>query len=231
MRIVSLAVMLLTAICLVSCSGDTVYAPVIDVATIEQVPQNGVYRVKEGDTLYSIAWRYGLDYRYLAKRNNITAPYHIRNGQVIYLRGRSLERHTVAVRQQVAGSEPIAATEPSKTVKLWQWPARGAVARLNKGINISGHYGAPIVATAAGRVVYSGNGLRMYGELIIIKHNNLYLSAYAYNSKLLVKEGEVVRAGQKIAEMGYAARRRPMLHFEIRRGGQPVNPLSYLSKE
>ncbi len=99
---------------------------------------------------------------------------------------------------------------------------------MNKGINIGGRLGAPIYAAAAGQVVYSNHGLRGYGNLIIIKHNSSFLTAYAHNSVVLVKEGDWVQGGQRIAEMGSTGAVRTMLHFEIRRNGKPVNPLSYL---
>ncbi|MDR4513066.1 peptidoglycan DD-metalloendopeptidase family protein [Nitrosomonas sp.] len=115
----------------------------------------------------------------------------------------------------------------------WIWPATGTLlspfSNNSKGLKISGQEGQPILATAAGEVVYSGNGLRGYGNLIIIKHDEALLSAYAHNSKLLVKEGETVVQGQKIAEMGNTDADTPQLHFEIRRHGKPVDPLEFLS--
>jgi lipoprotein NlpD len=117
----------------------------------------------------------------------------------------------------------------------WQWPAQGDVLKGfslqmggNKGIDIAGNLGDPVRAVAPGKVVYSGSGLRGYGNLVIIKHSDNYLSAYAYNKKLLVKEGDVVKAGAEIAKMGQNDAGRVMLHFEIRRNGKPVNPLLYL---
>ncbi len=101
---------------------------------------------------------------------------------------------------------------------------------LNKGIDIAGELGQPVVAAANGSVVYAGRGLLGYGDMIIIKHGDDFLSAYAHNSRLLVKEGEQVRVGQKIAEMGSSGTDRVKLHFEIRRRGQPVDPLGYLPK-
>ncbi|MCP5246284.1 MAG: peptidoglycan DD-metalloendopeptidase family protein [Burkholderiales bacterium] len=114
----------------------------------------------------------------------------------------------------------------------WVWPATGKIlssfSSNSKGLKIGGHIGQSILATAAGEVVYSGNGLRGYGNLIIIKHNDALLSAYAHNSQLLVKEGEVVVQGQKIAEMGNTDADTPQLHFEIRRHGKPMDPLKFL---
>lgn len=116
----------------------------------------------------------------------------------------------------------------------WQWPVKGAIIKMSdspiapKGIDIAGHVGEPVRATAAGKVVYSGDGLKGYGRLIIVKHNQHYLSAYGDNSKLEVREGDHVEQGQVIARMGLGPGRRPMLHFEIRRDGKPLNPLHFL---
>ncbi len=213
--------------CLTACSSSTNYAPVVDIATIEHVPKSGVYRVLPGETLYSIAWRYGLDYRYIATLNHIPPPYHVVAGQRLSLARPVLSKKLIV---SAPAREP---RESNVRVSAWQWPARGPVvgyySALNKGINISGHLGDPIYATAAGQIVYSGSGLRGYGHLIIIKHNSSYLTAYAHNRVVLVREGQKVRAGQKIAEMGSTGTRRVMLHFEIRLNGRPVNPLDYLS--
>ncbi|MFM0336527.1 peptidoglycan DD-metalloendopeptidase family protein [Paraburkholderia fungorum] len=113
------------------------------------------------------------------------------------------------------------------------WPVRGPMLgtfndSTNKGINIGGAAGDPVKASADGRVVYAGNGLRGYGNLIIIKHDATYLTAYAHNRSLMVKEGDAVTKGQKIAEMGNSDSDRVMLHFEVRRQGKPVDPLKYL---
>ena len=115
----------------------------------------------------------------------------------------------------------------------WLWPANGRLVekfddKTNKGVNIAGKSGEPVYAAASGRVMYSGSNLRGYGQLVIIKHNEIYLSAYAHNSRLLVKEGQTVTRGQKIAEIGQTDADQPKLHFEIRRSGKPVDPLAYL---
>jgi len=117
----------------------------------------------------------------------------------------------------------------------WSWPTKGPViesfslsGRINKGIDLAGKNGEPVFAAADGKVVYSGTGLVGYGNLIIIKHNETYLSAYAHNSRLLLKEGDKAKAGQKIAEIGSTGANRDKLHFEIRRDGKPVNPMKYL---
>ncbi len=120
-------------------------------------------------------------------------------------------------------------------VKRWYWPAKGKVVTPfsrsgGKGIDIAGKFGQSVVAASNGEVVYSGSGLIGYGQLIIVKHNKRYLSAYAHNNKILVKEGDIVRGGQRIAEMGRSGSNRAMLHFEIRRDGKPIDPIRYLPK-
>jgi lipoprotein NlpD len=133
--------------------------------------------------------------------------------------------------------KPDAATAPEEGEDAvdWGWPAQGKIlapfSENAKGVDISGKPGQPVLATAAGKVVYSGTGLRGYGKLIIIKHNKTYLSAYAHNSEILVKEGDSVVKGQKIAEMGNSDSDQVKLHFEIRRLGKPVDPLRYLPPE
>lgn len=242
-----LSVLLLSVI-LTACQSETHYAPVTDISTIERIPQSGFYLVAPGETLYSIAWRYGLDYRYLASINHIAPPFHVVAGQRIDLHAKatptikSAPATMVSTRHLPAKitAAPPASThyviehEVFKPVNRWNWPAHGRVINsysyLNKGINIAGRRGDPIYATAAGQVVYSGSGLRGYGKLLIIKHNSTYLSAYAHNSVILVREGQHVKADQEIAKMGDSGARRIMLHFEIRRNGQPVNPLRYLQR-
>ncbi|MCA8051362.1 peptidoglycan DD-metalloendopeptidase family protein [Burkholderia arboris] len=139
----------------------------------------------------------------------------------------------------LAATPPAAATGSSDTAAApsgpvtFAWPARGPVLNgfddaKNKGVNIGGTAGETVKAAADGRVVYSGNGLRGYGNLIIIKHDATYLTAYAHNRALMVKEGDAVTKGQKIAEMGNSDADRVMLHFEVRRQGKPVDPLKYL---
>lgn len=118
---------------------------------------------------------------------------------------------------------------------VWRWPIKGAVARGfqdggNKGIDITAHEGESVAVAANGKVVYSGQGLIGYGNLIIVKHSDQYLSAYGNNNRLLVQEGNEVTAGQSIAEVGPLGGRQPSLHFEVRRTGKPVNPLDYLPK-
>lgn len=222
---------------LAACESGQHFAPVTDIANSESIPASGVHHVVHGESLYEIAWRYGMDYRVLAERNNMHSPYTLYTGQRIYLYGQK----PIAVTRTVPAPAPqpiikTAAAEPAEphfSTAAWLRPAKGPVIRgfsaLNKGIDIGGAAGTPIYATAAGKVVYAGSGLRGYGNLIIIKHNNLYLSAYAHNEALLVQEGQWVKKGQKIAEMGDTGSDKVNLHFEIRKAGQPVNPLTLIA--
>ncbi len=209
------------------------------------------YAVRKGDSLYTIAMRYHLNYRRVASWNGIRSPYTIYPGQRLRLRppaasarGRSSTRstskapakaaHKTSAGRTGARARSSGTSGPGPGLS-WRWPTKGkVVARYSpavngrKGIDIAWRSGQPIVAAAAGTVVYSGSGLRGYGRLIIIRHNENYLSAYAHNRKLFVREGEVVAAGQKIAELGSSGTDRPKLHFEIRHNGRPVDPLRYL---
>ncbi|MEN5237200.1 MULTISPECIES: peptidoglycan DD-metalloendopeptidase family protein [Pseudomonas] len=229
---------------------------------------SGQYVVKPGDTLFSIAFRYGWDYKELAARNNIPPPYTIRPGQPIRFSSGAGGSTTVVtsspsssskttVIRRPAGTPPppasngksatSASSSSSQTVAQvpaaeravggWTWPANGVLigkfasnGSLNKGIDIAGDLGQPVFAAADGAVVYAGSGLRGYGELIIIKHSDTYVSAYGHNRRLLVREGQQVKAGQTIAEMGSTGTDRVKLHFEIRRQGKPVDPLQFLPR-
>ncbi len=201
----------------------------------------GWYQVKLTDTLYSIAWRYGLDYEDLARWNDISSPYQIHPGQQLILikpngLPKTVKSKKVVKRSTIKNKKETNIAYSSKKVN-WRWPTQGKV--LNKfsfkaldkhGINIAGKLGQAVYAVADGKVVYSGTGLAGYGNLIIVKHNETFLSAYAYNRKRLVKEGFVVKQGHKIAEMG-SKNDKTMLHFQIRKKGKPVNPLWYLPKK
>lgn len=259
-----LCLLLLSSI-LAGCSGSTGKAPVIDRSHASQQRQynpvtTGQHVVQRGDTLYSIAFRFGWDWKELAARNGIRAPFTILPGQVIRFSNGVAPRaiaqaSTAAVVKKpapAAKAKPITRAKPVTPVTSakqtsapmvagqqgkWLWPAPGALVgvyssntSLNKGIDIAGSLGQPIVATANGSVVYAGSGLRGYGELVIIKHNDTFISAYGHNRRLLVKEGQAVKAGQKIAEMGSTGTDQVKLHFEIRRQGKPVDPLQYLPK-
>jgi lipoprotein NlpD len=225
---------------LTACATESTYAPVTDISNIESIPRSGIHYAQSGETLYEIAWRYGLDYRTLSRINRIQPPYTLYVARPVYLRYSAIpQKKTV---YNVPQTAPVAVMpvsvvapdiEPSAPVRQWIWPVQESVVKNfsphNKGIDIPGRSGLPILASASGKVVYCGDGLRGYGKLIIIKHNSVYLSAYAHNSRLFVKEGEWVKQGQKIAEMGNTGSRLTMLHFEIRRAGKPINPMTLLS--
>ncbi len=256
------------------------------------------YTVKRGDTLFYIAWITGNDFRDLAQRNNVPAPYGLEVGQTLQVGSSSGTPITggnavTTADASAQGVAPIAAqntttvvaskpvitysedsgeqsankmlpnnkgtatvvtapvtapvvsstttvptassTSDSAPISTWRWPTEGKIIENfsateggNKGIDIAGSKGQAVVATASGRVVYAGNALRGYGNLIIIKHNDDYLSAYAHNDTMLVREQQEITAGQKIATMGSTGTSSTRLHFEIRYKGKSVNPLRYL---
>lgn len=251
----------------------------------EQDVRPKFYVIQKGDTLYSIAFEHGLDYREVAEQNNIENPAAIQIGQQIKLlpsedgvseRPRidtkplapstpvmivkkdqpkiaKLAYSDKAVAQienlpQEVGQSVVTVAPPIQVVKPaqeidtasdegmeWSIPTKGKVigeyseSANRKGVDIAGVKGQAVVASAAGKVVYSGSGLRGYGKLVIIKHNKTYLSAYAHNEQILVKEGQSVTKGQKIAEMGSTDADQVKLHFEIRKFGKPVDPAKFLN--
>lgn len=198
------------------------------------------YTVKPGDTLYGIAKRANLDYRRLAEWNKIRYPYKIKPRQIIRLYGADKNKSISARSNSKYPTQNSKIKKnqkkPKKKLKLnWQWPIRGVIAKNfsqtgRKGLDIVGKYGEPVRAAAGGKIVYSGQGLIGYGNLVIVKHSGNYLSAYGNNKRLLVREGDTVKLGQKIAEVGKSAAKRAALHFEIRKDGKPVNPTLYLPK-
>ncbi len=209
--------------------------------------------VKRGDNLYRIATDNGITLRDLAAWNGLASPYTIHPGQRIRLypssgsaSGSAGRGSTATTRAPTrgAGTAATASTPPPAPPRppvdsglSWRWPADGElIGRFaggdptKQGIDIAGKSGAPVRAASDGVVVYSGSGLVGYGELIIIKHNDQWLSAYGHNRNRLVNEGAVVKSGQQIAEMGRSGAARDMLHFEVRYNGKPVDPLSYLPR-
>lgn len=253
-----------SALLLQACGGQTSLAPVSKHASAAKHSSAKIHKVRRGETLYSIAFQYGKDYRSLARWNGIRAPYTIFVGQKIRLKGskkrvvassksskktevrRKASKTTIKKSSNSLKKNKKSVKKKTKTSSKkglikgkikWRWPAKGMIVKkfsrksaTQKGLDISGRLGQTIQATAAGRIVYSGSGLRGYGRLIIIKHNERFLSAYAHNRKLLVKEGQQVKQGQRIAEMGRSGTDRVKLHFEIRSDGNPVDPLRYLPK-
>lgn len=302
---------LLTLLMFGACTNQKTYAPVVN-AWQDPASMKSRYRVQKDDTIYSIAWSFDLDYRDLAKANDLSPPYRLKPGQTLTMclqdqqsDAQPLENsgvETFALGNKTVQTEAFHEVDTSsakscsdKTSKLvnnsaipcmdsvdlpefsfksrdsnekspcktninneilipsvtspinqdrifaqvnsgrWQWPVRGKILKTFslqtggcKGIDIAGNLGDPVKAVAPGKVVYSGNGLKGYGNLVIIKHSDNYLSAYAYNKKLLVKEGDLVKGGVEIAKMGQNDAGQVMLHLEIRRNGKPVNPLLYL---
>jgi lipoprotein NlpD len=209
------------------------------------------HKVQKGETLYSIAWAYGHDVRDVARWNSIRPPYTIYPEQRIRVKPLPKNTHrskppthssssSATARNKTASSKQAkySARKDKNTTKIsWHWPTNGKIIGKysvrdagKKGLDIAGKKGQRIYAAAKGEIVYVGSGLRGYGRLIIIKHNDTYLSAYAHNRKLYVKENQKVERGQHIADMGSDEAEQAMLHFEVRRNGKPVDPLKYLPK-
>ena len=192
------------------------------------------YTVKRGDTLYAIAWRHKLDWRDIARWNGVGRNDVIHVGQVLKLYP-ARASHAAA---RPAPASPARQTAPARARTAppvhWQWPVSGGTATLTtrpnggQGLTVSGQLGEDIRAAAAGNVVYTGSGLLGYGQLVILKHNETYLSAYGHTQSVAVREGDAVIAGQRIATMGAGPNGGAMLYFEIRINGTPGNPLSFL---
>ena len=239
------------------CTGN----PVVPVSDLTNARTEHTARiVRPGDSLYTIAWTAGLDYRDVARWNRLQTPYTLQVGQKIYLGGEMSgeEMSTSEVVSGLQAKRPVSAsnrptvvqgtsskpsvgqTVPTTSTKTpdstegWVWPAGGdLITRFNdaageNGIDIAGADGSPIRAAANGKVVYAGTGLRGYGLLLIIKHDETFLSAYAHNRAVTVNEGDQIYSGQIIAEMGQSGASSVRLHFEIRRNGQPIDPLTIL---
>ncbi len=216
------------------------------------------YTVRRGDTLYSIALEHGADYREVAQWNYLDDPTRLRVGQQLRVRppedraavqvGPARSSGRVESRpiesavqnapsqppvQQVARAEPKADPRPDSEVADFIWPAKGKILAgfaepRSKGIDIEGKLGDPVVAAAAGRVTYIGTGIPGLGKLVVIKHENGFITVYAHNKEILVKEQQAVARGQRIAELGSSDSERPKLHFQIRKGAAAVDPLRYL---
>jgi lipoprotein NlpD len=194
----------------------------------------GTYVVKPQDTLYSIAWRHGLDYRDVARWNHIGADFRIVVGQTLLLHGAARSGNPVQAPPHAAAPRVAAATPAAPPSALqWVWPTERTRAPQQVpggGILMPGRFGQEIRAACAGRVVYVGNGIRGYGNLIIVKHGENLLSAYAHNRDVQVQESEEVAAGQIIGHMGEGTPGKPVLYFEIRRSGKPVDAIQFMPK-
>ena len=222
------------------------------IAPADTAVKPGYYSVKPGDTLIRIGLDHGQNWRDIIRWNAIENPNLIEVGQVLRVLPPSAESapeavvvKPVASPGSVTSGQEIpanpatakppsnAATETTEEAMTFGWPAAGSVQSTfdeakNKGIDIAGKLGDSVMAAADGRVVYAGAGLRGYGNLIILKHNNNFLTAYAHNQTLLVREEQSVKKGQKIAEMGNSESEQIKLHFEIRKQGKPIDPIKLL---
>ncbi|MDN5842400.1 MAG: peptidoglycan DD-metalloendopeptidase family protein [Alcaligenaceae bacterium] len=246
-----LMVAALSCLLLAGCASRTARAPVTDQSSGGQIaPQaSGTYVVKPGDTLYKIAQAHNIEVSRLAQLNGISDPTQLRSGQVL-----RLDSNT-SMPPSTTGTSPVATPIPVTPVQQpsvgptsdggtkvarasdaglisWDWPAKGKIIQgfnsNTKGIDIEGKIGAPVLAAADGKVMYAGNGVRGLGNLILLGHTNGFITAYAHNQSLLVKTGDSVKKGAKIATIGESDTTSPRLHFEVRRRGTPVNPLAYL---
>lgn len=274
-RFVKVVLLSLIMSYLTGCANQTGPAPVSSISTSQKITRpsqlSGTdYKVRKGDTLYSISFAAGISPKLLAQLNNIPPPYVIYPGARLALstknksspivkkssvskkwhkkvdrqkkdrysknvaKPKRSNKKTEYSQQQYSTSK---LSSKAKKISKWIWPAKGRVVSAysaqeqgNKGIDIAGLKGSNIVAAAAGKVVYAGAALRGYGKLVIIKHNDDYLSAYAHNDKIFVKEKQRIKQGQVIAIMGQTDATRVMLHFEIRFRGKSVNPSNYLPK-
>jgi len=255
MKLSKLTTALAIASLLSACGGN----PVIPVSDLTPDKSKNPSRiVTEGDSLYTISWEFGLDYREVALWNRLRPPYQVTPGQKIRLgptgeSGQSNGNGSLTVVKALVSSviraQPLAeegqkdssnsvkqgsSSAITSQVQAWSWPSAGRVvsefseAAGNNGIDILGSEGSPVVAAAPGKIVYAGSGLRGYGLLLILKHDEHFLSAYAHNNLLVVDEGDSVQAKQLIAHMGSTGAETVRLHFEIRLDGKPVDPLLYL---
>tara|TARA_X000000950_G_scaffold25731_1_gene27659 strand:- start:7322 stop:8071 length:750 start_codon:yes stop_codon:yes gene_type:complete len=189
------------------------------------------YIVKKGDTLYSISLIYDVNYIKIAKWNNIRSPYKLRVGDRIIIKSNKFRKEETSDEKYKEIKKKV---KYASNVK-WSRPHNGKISKEfsysdigKKGIDISGKIGDDIFSSSDGMVVYTGNGIKGYGNLIIIKHNETFLSAYAHTSKILVEENNLVKKGQVIAKLGDTDSIKPILHFQIRKNGKPVDPIKYL---
>lgn len=241
----------LIAILMVACTTNQ--APVVNAWTSHSNPGLASdYHVQTGDTVYSIAWAFGMDYRDIVRYNHLQEPYQLHEGQTLQMAAPMVPTihaapaskpvvMTPAPKPVLIASKPVVAVKtiapkPIVNNKNWLWPTQGKMVKSyslasggNRGIDIAGKYNQSIHATAAGKVVYIGNSMPGYGNLIIIKHSDTVLSAYAFNKSIGVKEGQTITAGQTIARMGKNSKGQAVLHFEIRENGKPTNPLHYVN--
>ncbi|MGB3289905.1 MAG: peptidoglycan DD-metalloendopeptidase family protein [Burkholderiaceae bacterium] len=241
-RYLMLGAVIATSI-LAGCASRTTQAPVTDMsggsATVAP-STGGTYVVKSGDTLYKIAQAHNMDVAELTRLNNISDPSQLRIGQVLRMNSSGPAPAPAPATATPVPVTPVKPVEPAATaapasdahIINWAWPASGKIIQSfnsnTKGIDIAGAAGDPVLAAADGKVMYAGNGVRGLGNLILLGHSDGFITAYAHNQTLLVKTGQQIKKGAKIAAIGQTDTSSPRLHFEIRRRGTPVNPLSYL---
>ena len=233
-----------------ACSGGSL-PPVADHSPVFDGKKSEIksYQVSVGDTLYSIAWRFKKDFKELARYNNIYKPYVIRPGQTLllssrgnlqansksYPKSRSNRTNSASHRKPADSSArpSVTVSAPAKTANRvfdgqWRWPAAGrttkSYGKYNAGVDIRVPFGTSVYSAARGEVVYAGQGLRGFQYLIIVKHSEEYLSAYALNQRIFVKEGQKIKGGAKLADIKRVGAAEEILHFEIRKDGDPVNP-------
>lgn len=222
---------------LLSACAPRVYAPVYTSTT--QATPDGFYRVQKGDNLYRIGLRYGLSVEAMTQLNQLNNAHQIEVGQLLRIRpSGSLKKNVkkpTATQKHTKKTQTTKIHTTSADLKKLHliWPNSGKIsAHFNgttrKGIDISSRAGSPVVAAAAGTVAYVGNKVRGYGNLILIRHSKNVLTAYAHSQQILVKKGQQVRQGQKIATVGNSNTGKSQLHFELRLNGKAVNPLPYL---
>ncbi len=222
--------------------------PLPNLMNSQHAGKPGYYTVKPGDTVMQIGRTTSQNWRDIVKWNNLESANQIEVGQVLRVmpldsNGAATKPPVVAVPaapgsavtplQPLPPLPPVASSAAPEDDIPWMWPSSGSLISgydevKSKGLKIAGKLGDPVYASADGRVVYAGSGLRGYGNLVILKHNETYLTAYAHNQTLLVKEDQTVRKGQRIADMGSSDADKVMLHFEVRRNGKPVDPAKYL---
>ena len=239
-------VALCLALALSGCAGSGLFAPVKD---LSDLGVNGTYRVQPGDTLTSISRETGVSVERLIALNGISNPRLIRVGQRLRLSDEATVS-TMKADDDAAPAPSAAPVSPTRTAEPkpaddssmtraadagkidMVWPAKGKIIQgfttQTKGIDIEGKLGEPVVAASGGEVVFAGDGVRGFGNLVIVDHGDGFITAYAHNEKLMVKKGDKVTKSQLIATLGQSATTSPRLHFEVRRNGTPVNPLRYL---
>jgi len=247
LRIAGLFILLL----LLSSCGPKTIPPVTDLSIVDR--SKSIYIVQLGDGLESVSFSTGKKVEHLALWNDLSKPYKIYVGEKIGLNASAGKRLVAKkpkkqpkishVKPKPAkpktaqlASQPIPEAKLPSRVSAWRWPAKGKLiqsfskSKGRFGIQIAAKRGSPVLAAASGQVVYAGSGIKGYGQLVIVKHSEKFLSAYAHNDRILVNEGERVKAGQKLAKMGSTGSKNVKLHFEVRKNGEPVNPLNYLPK-